>query len=435
MTTSPDRKLLIVSIAALGHDFLKTHAEKVLPATSLLRNTKSLLPSFPSVTCTSQATFRTAADVQSHDMVMNGFYDRRWRKVLFWEQSANLVSGERIWSEYRRRGKKVGIFFWQQAMGEDADYVLTPAPIHKHHGGMIMDCYSQPGGLYPRLKKKFGGISLGRYWGPFSHAKVGNWIAQATADVMANEAPDLQLLYLPSLDYALQRQGSESPAAAQALQILDGQLEILRRAAREHNYDLLFWGDYAIANCRGPAIMPNHLLREAGLFSVRDISGMLYPDFHTSRAFAVCDHEVAQVYIRDPHDLPAVRACLAAVPGLDIVDNTARKAAGELVSPNAGELQLVAPPDTWLAYYWWDNPLQAPEYARHIDIHNKPGFDPCELFLSGFPPGITQDTTRIRGSHGRDGRPAAWGGTLDLAGSVNTLTDLASAVRNHLHHQ
>ena len=93
-----------------------------------------------------------------------------------------LVAGERIWEGFRRRGGTVAMLFWQQSLGEAVDAVLSPAPIHKHHGGMIEDCYCRPAGLYGRLCDAVGGrFKLRHYWGPFASTKAGDWIAAATA--------------------------------------------------------------------------------------------------------------------------------------------------------------------------------------------------------------------------------------------------------------
>jgi len=427
-------KLLVVSVAGLGYEFLQSQCA-AMPGDESRRVPRAfarpfpLLPPFPAVTCTSQATFRTASAPEAHGMVANGFYDRRWRKALFWEQSSGLVEGERIWSAFRAAGKTVGLLFWQQAMGEDADLVLTPAPIHKHHGGMILDCYSQPAALYPRLRKALGEFPLQRYWGPLASASVGNWIAAATEDVMRHEAPDLLLTYLPTLDYDLQRHGPRSPQASAAFAMVMNQLATLFFAAGDCGYKVLFFGDYAIAACEGPAVLPNLALREAGLMATREVRGRLYPDFHTSRAFAVCDHEVAHVYVREIADTEAVRRCLQAVPGIDEV----RPATA--AHPNSGELVLLAAPGRWLAYPWWTDAGEAPEYARHIDIHSKPGFDPCDLYATWFPPGVCQDTSRIRGTHGRADRAVACGGTLKFDPPPATLQYLADRVRDWLGQQ
>jgi hypothetical protein len=422
------KKLLIIQAAGLGHDFAQRHALRV--ANAPLRPLETV---FPALTCPVQASFRTASLPAAHGVVANGRYDRALRRTAFWEQSAALVAGPRIWDGCRLRGGRVGMICWQQSLGEAADVILSPAPIHKHHGGMIDDCYGKPAGLYPRLCQAVGRpFRLLRYWGPLASVASSQWIAEATAALlsMPDLAPDVCLTYLPALDYDLQRYGPEHPAAARGAQALQGQLALLEAAASRHGYELLVFGDYAITACRGGPVFPNRVLREAGFLATREVRGMLYPDFHETRAFAMCDHEVAHVYVRDAADLPGVQAALAAMDGVGEVLDAAGQARAGIRHAQAGELVLQAASGRWLAYPWWQVRSEAPDYAAHVDIHSKPGYDPCELFF-GWPPGtVSLDPGRIRGSHGRVGAacPAAWGGTLfreDCPG----LVPLAERVR------
>jgi predicted AlkP superfamily pyrophosphatase or phosphodiesterase len=426
-----DRKLLIVDVAALGYDLLRS--AEVLDWQGLAFKPTTAV--FPAVTCTAQASLRTALLPTGHGMVANGRYFRNLRKVMFWEQSAALLEGERIWSRFRERGARVGMMFWQQSMGEAVDLLLTPAPIHTHGGGMIMDCYSLPASLYPTLVDRLGSrFKLHRYWGPIAHAKVGDWIARSIAEVLLDRelCPDLLLTYLPSLDYDLQRVGPDHPKASVALERTLGQLETLLTAARRSGHEVLIVGDYAIAPAaEGGATYPNRVLVDADLMALRDVDGRLYPDFHRSRAFAMVDHEIAHVYVPDRRDIERVEAVLAEVPGVEEILGGADKARRGLDHPHTGELMLVAAPGQWFAYPWWTHKRHAPDYARHIDIHNKPGFDPCELFFGWPPVSVSQDTTRIGGTHGRagPGREIAWATTLPLSSEPADLVDLAQLVR------
>ena len=89
----------------------------------------------------------------------------------------------------------------------------------------------------------------------------------------------------------------------------------------------------------------------------------------------------------------------------------------ELNHHRAGDLIATACADRWFSYDWWLNDEVAPDYARTVDIHNKPGYDPRELFLSSrlraagklamTKAGIRTtmdviplDGTLVRGSHG-----------------------------------
>ncbi len=270
-------KYLVIQVAALGHDFL--HQEQWSDIGSL--PIQSTTPVFPALTCSFQATMRTAMDVAEHGMIANGRYSRTLSKPAFWEQSAGLVEGERIWKPFRERGKTVALLFWQQSLGESVDMVLSPAPIHKHHGGMIMDCYAQPVDLYSSLCAELHRpFPLKDYWGPLASPKSGQWIAEATCSVLSKGAlaPDLCFTYLPTLDYALQRKGPASKQAKQALIALRGQLEHILQTASEQGYQVLVVGDYAIGASSKP-LFPNRVLLDAGLMRVREVRGMLYPDF------------------------------------------------------------------------------------------------------------------------------------------------------------
>lgn len=425
-------RIVIIQAAGLGYDFLTATAGKHWKDLTF----KPLQSVFPALTCTAQATFRTAAPVSSHGMVANGQFHRELRRPLLWEQSSALVDGPRIWEAFRKRGKRVALLFWQQSLGESVDLILSPAPIHKHGGGMVQNVYSQPAGLYESLCTSLDStFSLHRYWGPLASPASSDWIARATAQLLSDphHAPDLCLTYLPALDYDLQRHGPAHRSAKRALTALFDQLAIIREAASKHGYDLIIFGDYAIG-ASSQAIFPNRALRDAGLFNTRTVAGMLYPDFHTSKAFAMVDHEVAHVYLQHPADQEAVRLVLISLEGIDtVMDANAQQMAG-IANPHAGELLLVAKPGHWFAYPWWTDRKTAPDFAGHVDIHNKPGYDPCELFFGWPPISVSQDTTRIKGSHGTigKGRDAAWATTCQFAGDPTTLQELSLLVRQHL---
>jgi predicted AlkP superfamily pyrophosphatase or phosphodiesterase len=420
---SANRKLLVIDVAALGWN-LVAHLPEFQPAQ----------PIFPAVTCPVQASFRTAQPIGAHGLVANGLFFDDLRKVLFWEQSSRLVEGPRIWEDFRARGKKVGLMFWQQALGEDVDFVVTPWPVHKHSGGMIQSCHTQPAWLEEKLNERVGRpFNLMNYWGPLANHKSSDWIVEAicAAMEMPEVAPDLLLTYIPHLDYDLQRYGPDSPEAVKALDVLLGYLTQLKAKATECGYDWLVFGDYAIESVTAGAVFPNRRLREAGLFGTRDLKGMAYPDFYSGRAFAVSDHGVANVYCRDAAAVEAARTALTSLPGVaEVLDKTAQAARG-LAHRRSGDLVLVAAPGVWFAYPWFTDRKEAPDFAGHVDIHNKPGYDPCELFF-GWPPGtVSFDTNRIHGTHGsnRAGMEIAWSSSLKFASPPATQLDLARAVQ------
>lgn len=423
------KKLLVIQTAGLGHAFATRHGVTHIAGLPLT----PMRPVFPALTCTAQATLRTALPPAGHGMTANGFFDTALRKPFFWEQSSALVGGPRVWDAFRARGGTVGLFFFQQSLGENADQLLSPAPVHTHGGGLIMACASAPADLHARLTRRVRRpFRLSRYWGPLASAKSSEWIADAVAvQLAAPDAPDLCLAYLPGLDYDLQRHGPDHPKSLKALHAVRAELERLFAAARANGYEAVAFGDYAIT-AASRAVFPNRALRDAGLFAVRTVRGMAYPDFHQSRAFALADHQVALVNCPDPAALPRVRDTLAALDGVARVLGKAEQAALGVDHPRTGDLLLVAAPGAWFAYPWWTDPREAPDYAAHVDIHNKPGYDPCELFFGRTPFQTSQDTARVKGTHGLDGPGCETAFLSTLPFKSATLLDFASSLREWL---
>lgn len=379
---------------------------------------------FPAVTCTAQASFRTAAEPRVHGMTSNGFYSRVLRRPAFWEQSSALVAGPRIWDAARAVGMRVGMYFWQQSMGESVDSVISPAPIHRHGGGMVMRNYVQPPEMDEPLNRRCGAFPLHRYWGPLASPKVGRAARDNFFALMEMDEPDVAFLYLPTLDYEAQRHGPGSAADRAALMEFSRQLERVAAFAERRGAALTVFGDYAIAPADLPPAHPNAALRKAGLFRVRPVGCRTYPDFNASRAFAMCDHEIAHVYVRVPDDVAKVERLLRETGDYETVEV---RGGQPWAHENAGEIMLVAKRGSWCAYPWWTNPGEAPDYATHVDIHNKPGYDPCELFFGGlFPPGTCQDSSRVKGTHGRSST-VAWAST-DASLSADSTIALAKAL-------
>lgn len=397
-------KLLAVICAALGEELYERHAKKEAFWNGL--NVSAVDSFFPALTCPAQAAFRTALPVSGHGMGASGYYDRNLKKAFFWEQSARLYEGKRIWEDFRKKkGGKVAQLCLQQCPGLDSDIYLSPAPIHKHHGGMIQDFFCEPPGLYRDICRETGlRFNLMNYWGPFASRKSSDWIVSATLEVLRRFSADenvLILTYLPNLDYAPQKSGPASRETAQAFSETESMLETLSLAARDSNFEFLLTGDYEITAADTP-LYPNRILLENGFLKVREVNGMLYPNLHSSTAFALADHQICHIYADNPEDLPRLKELFSSVNGIARV--LERDAVPELAHPRSGELILEAERNAWFAYKWWTADSEAPDYATHVDIHNKPGFDPCEMFLTLWPPmGTSQDCSRIRGSHGRSG--------------------------------
>ena len=385
------KKVLVLSVAALGADLVRRAGMTELAGLPL----RAMAPVGPAVTCVAQATLRTALPPEAHGMPANGIYLRDTFQSQFWCQSARLVKGRRIWEGFRARGGRVGVYFFQQSLGEAADEIVSPAPIHTHGGGMIMATYQKPG----RALGVDNPVALWRYWGPLAHPKVGRGIARAlAARIRRGDAPEALFVYLPTLDYELQRHGTAHPKVAASLRELAAQAATLAAAAREQGYALALAGDYAITDVTGTVAFPNRALRAAGLFATRPVKAMRYPDFYQSRAIALPDHQVAPVWCADAAARERAREVLAALPEV------------EAVRPGVGgaDWEVIARPGCWFAWPWWEDPREAPDFATHVDIHNKPGFDPCELFFGRNPFHCSDDVARVRGTHGRVEASVAW---------------------------
>ena len=415
-------KHLVVIAAGLGARLLEDNSSLEMAGLSF-RPADSV---FPAVTCTAQATFRTALDPSGHGMTSNGCFSRELRRTFFWEQSSALVHGPRIWSAARAAGAKVGMYFWQQSLGEDVDTVISPAPIHKHGGGMIMRNYTQPPGMGDLLERLCGAFPLHRYWGPLASPKVGRAVIENFMGMADAHPPDYAFLYLPSLDYDAQRHGPSSRAARRALREFRSQLERLAGYASAKGYALTVCGDYDIAPVDLPPVFPNIALRRAGLFNVRPVGSRAYPDFNTSSAFAMCDHEIAHVYVRGG-DLELVEKTAKALRDTGDFERVDVRDAQPWAHPAGGEILLLAKKGSWCAYPWWTDAREAPDYATHVDIHSKPGFDPCELFFGSlFPPGTSQDWGRVKGTHGRQ-TSIAWASTESHVGGAS-MKEIAASI-------
>lgn len=344
---------------------------------------RSLRPVFPAVTCTAQASMLTGRRPDGHGIVGNGWYFHELSEVWFWRQSNRLVHGPLVWETARRRrpGLSVAQMFWWFNMYSTADLSVTPRPEYPADGRKVPGLYTRPPELRAELEQTLGGFPLFHFWGPAADLRSTRWIADATLSVLESRRPDLVLAYLPHLDYVLQQQGPDGPDVPAHARAVDEQAGRLVDAARAAGMEVLVVSEYGIGAVHR-VVFPNRVLREAGLLAAlwqASVGETL--DAGASRAFAVCDHQAAHVYVADPADRPRVRALLEACPGVAaVLEGESRQAAG-LSHPRAGDLVLVAEPDAWFAYPYWLDDARAPDFARTVDIHRKPGYDPAELFL------------------------------------------------------
>ncbi|GAA3707590.1 alkaline phosphatase family protein [Zhihengliuella alba] len=336
----------------------------------------------PAVTCSVQSTMLTGLSPAQHGIVGNGWYFRDLGEVFLWRQHNRLVGGEKLWEAARRQDPsyRSGNICWWYAMGMSTDLTVTPRPVYHADGRKSPDAYMRPPELHDELVGHFGEFPLFQYWGPTAAIRSSRWIAESTRHVMRTQRPDLLMAYVPHLDYDLQRFGPRSPQATQAAADLDAALTPLLDEAEARGYAVVAVAEYGIEDAQKPVDV-NRVLRREGLLEVYVQDGREQLDPWTSRAFAVADHQVAHVYIADPADVDRVAALLRSVDGVDEVLDRAAQARYGLDHERAGELVVVAEPGAWFTYYFWLDDDAAPEYARGVDIHRKPGYDPAELFF------------------------------------------------------
>ncbi len=342
----------------------------------------SLRPVLPEVTCSVQATMLTGLPPSRHGIVGNGWYDRDAAEIRFWRQSNHLVQAPKVWDAARAVDPAFTCanLFWWFAMYAGADITVTPRPMYPADGRKIPNIWTNPSGLRDTLQAELGRFPLFEFWGPRTTIRSSRWIADAAKLVEAAHAPGLSLVYLPHLDYVLQREGPEGANLARDLADIDAVCGDLLAFYQQRGVQVLVLSEYGIAPVSRPVHI-NRALRQHGLVAVREELGRELLDAGASAAFAVADHQVAHVYVQDPDRLSQVRALLEAEPGVAAVLDESGKRAHGLDHARGGDLVAVAAPDAWFTYYYWLDDRQAPDFARTVDIHRKPGYDPSELFL------------------------------------------------------
>ena len=343
----------------------------------------------PGVTCSVQSTYLTGTLPQDHGVVGNGWYDRDAAEVKFWRQSNGLVAGPKLWDDLRAidPAATTANLFWWFAMYSSADLTVTPRPMYPADGRKLPDVWTRPAGLRDGLQSRLGRFPLFKFWGPAASIESTRWIASAALDVMHRDDPTLTLTYLPHLDYPLQKFGPDAPEIAAELRAVDAECGRLIDAARASGRCVFALSEYGVAPVDRPVHL-NRVLRNAGLLVVRDEVGRDYLDAGASEAFAVADHQVAHVYVNGdgpnappPGAVRRVRDLIATTPGVGRAYAGPERAEIGLDHPRAGDVVALAEPGAWFTYYFWLDDARAPDYARTVDIHRKPGYDPVELFL------------------------------------------------------
>ena len=375
---------LVILVVGLAPSLVGPHTPHLtkLAARGGLRPLRTVVPA---VTCTVQSTLATGLAPSGHGAVANGWYFRDLAEVLLWRQPNQLVAGEKIWEAGRARDPDFTCakMFWWYNMYATADYSATPRPMYPADGRKIPDHYAHPPALHDELDARLGRFPLFKFWGPLADITSSDWIAKATLHVMATRKPTLTLTYLPHLDYNLQRLGPDldHPRLQADLREVDALCGELIEAAEREGRRVVVVSEYGITRA-SDAIHVNRALRKAGLLAVRpEEHGRETLDAGASRAFALADHQVAHVYVREPALVGEVEALVAGLDGVESVWGAEGKRAHGLDHPRSGELVAVAKADRWFSYYYWLDDAQAPDFARTVDIHRKPGYDPVELFV------------------------------------------------------
>ncbi|MFQ5897781.1 MAG: alkaline phosphatase family protein [Candidatus Methylomirabilia bacterium] len=417
------RRTVVLNVVGLTGDLLGD-ATPYLQALARDGGVRPLQTILPAVTCSVQSTFTTGLLPREHGCVANGWYFRDLSEVWLWRQSNRLVAGEKIWEAASRRDPAFTCaqLFWWYNMYSTAAYTVTPRPMYPADGRKLPDIYTEPAELREELTARLGAFPLFNFWGPTADIVSSRWIGECARHVYDSRHPTLTLVYLPHLDYNLQRLGPRHPDITKDLRAIDAVCGELISHARRDGARVMVLSEYGITEVSG-AVHINRALREAKWLRVRRELGLELLDAGASEAFAVADHQVAHVYVRRPDLVGEVKRLLEGLPGVESVLDEEGKRAHGLDHSRSGELVAVASADRWFTYYYWLDDRAAPDFARTVDIHRKPGYDPVELFLDpalkaprlkigwtllkkalGFRylmDVIPLDATLVKGSHGR----------------------------------
>jgi predicted AlkP superfamily pyrophosphatase or phosphodiesterase len=454
-------KTVVINAVGLTPDLIGEHTPRLraFRDAGRLASIGSLLPA---VTTTVQTTYLTGTYPTDHGIVGNGWYFRDESEIKFWKQSDKLVEQPRIWD----RAKQLDPAFtcanicWWYAMYSSCDYAVTPRPMYPADGRKLPDIWtSGPPWLRNWLQGNLGQFPLFNFWGPATSIESSHWISDAAIEIELEFHPTLTLVYLPHLDYCLQRRGPDAAMSAGDLRDLDKLCGELIDHFSSIGARIIILSEYGITPVSRPVHL-NRVLREAGLLAIRDELGHELLDAGASEAFAVADHQIAHIYVNNPAKLEVVRDLIAKTPGVERILDDAGKREAHLDHPRSGELVAIADSDSWFTYYYWQDEARAPDFARTVDIHRKPGYDPAELFLDPkltFPKlkiatklarkamgfrylmdVIPLDATLVKGSHGRE-PSSRQSGPLLLTNSPQLLpsdhieaTDVFNVILGHL---
>jgi predicted AlkP superfamily pyrophosphatase or phosphodiesterase len=441
------KRLAIINVVGLTESLIGEHTPRIAE----FRRRGSLAqiaPAFPAVTCAAQSNYLTGKTPSHHGIVGNGWFNRELAEVQFWKQSNHIVHGKKIWDGLRetiafatRHPSPVtsANCFWWFNMYSSVDYSITPRPMYPADGRKLFDIYSWPYSIREEIKQDLGEFPFFGFWGPVAGVDspqgkadcASRWIAESAKWIENKFSPTLNLIYLPHLDYNLQRHGTYdasgnlNPKIHRDLREIDAIAGDLIDFFGQRGVQVVLLSEYGITNVDTPVHL-NRIFRERGWLTVKDELGLEILDAGASKVFAVADHQVAHIYLNDSTLENSVREVLEKTYGVENVLGNAEKIAAGIDHPRAGDLIAVAKENAWFTYYYWLDDARAPDFARTVDIHRKPGYDPVELFLDPKIPlpklkiawrllqkklglrilmdVIPLDATLVKGSHGR--RPA-----------------------------
>ena len=419
------KRIAVLNVVGLTKGLIAKNLPRIRKLAENLETT-SFTPAFPAVTTTAQATYLTGTSPSDHGIVGNGWYEREDAEVRFWKQSNHLIRGEKLWEALRREKSdfRCAKMFWWYNMYSSADWSVTPRPIYPADGRKVFDVYAHPPGLRDKLVGELGEFPFPSFWGPRAGLPSSQWIADSARWVEEQEQPDLNLVYLPHLDYGLQRWGPDASEMGVEFGAIDRLVDELISFFVKRGVEVVLLSEYGISKVRKPVHL-NRVFRDKGWIQIKNELGLELLDAGASRAFAVADHQVAHIYVRDDTIRNEVRCVLEATEG---VAEVRESGFGDGIGARrAGDFIAVSSPESWFTYYYWMDDMVAPDFARTVDIHRKPGYDPAELHLDpalslpririasflirkklGFRallPVIPLDASLVGGSHGRDDVP------------------------------
>jgi predicted AlkP superfamily pyrophosphatase or phosphodiesterase len=384
------KRTAIINVVGLTPSLLTPDQMPLLHKWSQSRTVTSIKPAFPAVTCTAQSNYVTGKTPSAHGIVANGWYNRDLAEVQFWKQSNHLVAAPKIWDTLRQQNPKFTCakLFWWYNMYSTADYSITPRPMYPADGRKVFDIYTHPFSIRPEIKKDLGEFPFPAFWGPaagtdskqFKADAVSKWIAESAKWIENKHQPTLSLVYLPHLDYNLQRLGPQHAEIKTDLARIDAITADLIAFLEQRGVQCSVLSEYGITSVDTP-IHLNRRFREKGWLAIKDELGLELLDAGASKVFAVADHQVAHIYINDPGIAPQLISLLHDIPGIERILDAQGKMEYGINHKRSGDLIAIAKPNAWFTYYYWQDDAKAPDFARTVDIHRKPGYDPVELFI------------------------------------------------------